>query len=293
MTNRPPNYRSVIISFARGQTPVHELPFEDQDFWESVFVRAARPGRRSLREPFLGAAAEHLLRRELYGASAEARRLAARRAVSHPNKAVRRLAVKALENAPTKEDLEALRHAALDPDPEVGLTAVRIISEQPTVSSVSLLADLLGLGSDARSGLAATGLVRAGPSAIPFLVGLLNSADTRTRWRAVECLVKIRHPSGLDALLRAMHDDSTDVAWLAVDGLLALGPSVAHKVLASTLEAPLTESGTRALRHYAEHANPHAVFQAIVEATAGLGVRPAALVAVEEALKILESGGQH
>jgi hypothetical protein len=92
-----------------------------------------------------------------------------------------------------------------------------------------------------------------------------------------------------EPLLKAFHDDSPDVARVAADGLLALGPDVSVPVLRSVLRQPLTEATTLALHSYALHAHPANVLQPLARATGGMTESSRTLMAVDKALAALES----
>jgi HEAT repeat protein len=90
------------------------------------------------------------------------------------------------------------------------------------------LAQLLGLKPEAK-------LESVGPNGRPLAeqVALLNSADYRTRLKAVQALVHYRERAVVDALLLALRDKSVEVAIAAVSSL--------HIAAGDAARAPLRE----------------------------------------------------
>jgi len=188
----------------------------------------------------------------------------------------------------TQETLAAATQVVHDADPEVRVEAVRLLAGHASAQVLPALLDVLRTTFDVRETLAAEALVELGGAAVPGLTALFDHEDARIRWRAALCLAKIATPATQPGLLKALHDDSPDVAWVAADGLLALGADATVAVLRSYLPQPLTSGTSRALHHYAEHAAPARVFRPLVAATAGSGVGASTLTAVAEALDQLE-----
>ena len=281
------DYKSDLARMARGEAEVSQLPLSDEAFWEFVIVRAARPGRQSDRVPFLSAAAEHLLRRPLAETVESKRQEAALRSLGHGNVRVRRVALTVLGKATQPEITEGLKRAAYDRDFDVRLSAVRLLTLSSGEDVLAALADILAHTSDSRAILASDALVEEGAASIPALSGLLTSDDPRTRWRATHCLVGLNSPAALPALLASFYDDSPDIAWLAADGLLALGPEFQISILEHALSRRLSTPSMRAIRHFAEHSHPQELFRPLVIATHGLANFAAVPVAIEEALSAL------
>jgi HEAT repeat protein len=281
-------YRVEVTEYGRGSRRLTGLPLTEPGFWRYVFRLAARPGRSSEKAPFIGAAAESLLRLKLSGASMEIREAAALQLLADQNARVRKTAVEHLAEFGSAEGIEELRRAALGPDKELASRAVRILGQWGSRDACAVLADVLKRSSDMRTAIAAETLVEAGVDAIPSLEALLTHADRLVRWKAVSCLAAIHRKEALGPLLRGLQDESVDVAWLAADGLLALGPSVRRDVLRSVLGNPIRIATARALRHYAEHSSPNRVFGEIVAATHGLASLSAIPVAVEHGLVALD-----
>jgi HEAT repeat protein len=294
-------FERLLTALSEGEIGAKDLPLEDVAFWLLVFTRAARPGRSS-RSSHVAAAAASLLHRRLGRRHEAARRTAAARTLASPDRGTRRRAIRFMHEADAgKELLDAAALAIHDPDVEVREEAVRFLAKHASKQTLSPLLDMLATAFDIRENLAAGALVQIGEAAVPGLTRLLDDSDARIRWRAARCLTKIaaeENSETLPGLLKAFHDDSPSVAWVAADGLLALGPSVGLAVLRSILNERLTPVTIRALHHYAEHAAPARVFRPLAEATrgsgviearSGAGIGSATLVAVEDALKTLES----
>jgi HEAT repeat protein len=281
------DYRSEIAAYGRGERTLNDLALLDDGFWQFALAAGARPGRNSTKAPFIAAAADQLLRTQLPPEAAKARAEAVRHALSHPNSRVRLLALRQVSGTLTPDMLDRLRQAVMDRDLDVALEAVHVVSREDSDQGYALLAQVLAATSDARATIAAEELSLAGPKAVPFVAQLLDSPERGVRWRGVACLVRISGEEVLEPLLRALHDDSVDIAWLAADGLLALGPSIQAAVLKSVIAGHISAATARALRHYAEHSTPRAVFAEVIAATQGLGSLSAVPVAVEHALEKL------
>jgi HEAT repeat protein len=287
-------FQSLLDSFATGEVAAGELPLDEEAFWLYVFSRAAHPGRFH-RPPKSSVAAERLLHRALDDAPAGARRAAALASLDSPDRDSRRHAIRFLHGESTDaapETLQAVMRAAHDADAEVGIEAVRLLLKHLSPQTLPAFLDVLETAFDLRETLASEALVELGAASVPGLAGLLAHQDARVRWRATMCLTRLAekgYAETLSALLQALHDDSPDVAWVAADGLLALGPDVSVSVLRSVLGARLTPATIRALHLYSERASPRSVFRPLAGATRGTALDPATLAAVDKALQSLEA----
>lgn len=285
------NYRAQILDYGQGNRSLADLPVEDDGFWADAFRVAARPGRTSDKAPFIGAAAEQLLRTRLTGAGSQARDAAAIALLEDSNPRVRRIAIGRVAQGNPRANHETLRRVVLGSDKEVAVEALHIVARQPSSAAHGLLADVLVHTSDFRASIASSELIRAGAAAIPSLEALLDSTDRNVRWRAVSTIVAIDGRESLGCLMRALHDDSVDIAWLAADGLLKLGQPVQVDVLRSVLKQHISVATARALRHYAEHSSPRRTFKPILDATQGLASLSAIPAAIEAVLITLEKPG--
>lgn len=80
-------------------------------------------------------------------------------------------------------------------------------------------------------------LVEAGEGAVPGLCRvLLNSVSKDARWGAAKALGEILDPGAAAALLDALEDRNSDVAWLAAVALKGLGREVWKPVLQRLVE---------------------------------------------------------
>jgi HEAT repeat protein len=294
-------FEELLTALSEGEVGASELPLENVDFWQAVFTRAARPVRTS-RSSHVAAAAASLLHRPISPKYQAVRRRAAVRALGSPDRGTRRRAIRFMHEArPARDLLEAASRAIRDPDTEVRDEAVRLLANRASRQTLAPLLDVLATSFDGRENLAAGALVQVGELAVPGLNRLLDDRDARIRWRAARCLTRIAAEQKMKtrpALIKALHDDSPSVAWVAADGLLALGPSVGVPVLRSILTKPVTPVTIRALHHYAAHAAPAKAFRplahatrgaGVIEAASGQGIASATLVAVGDALKALEA----
>jgi len=75
------------------------------------------------------------------------------------------------------------------------------------------------------------GLVRLGDAAVPFLAVLLEDDRWRVRREAAKALAAIASPATTDPLIRALHDESSSVRWVAAEGLVGLGPCALEGLL--------------------------------------------------------------
>ena len=288
-----PDYRRLLASYAAGSLAAKELPLSDDKFWEEALARATKPGRSSSQTANLGVAAERLLTRPLARAAQKARRVAAIQALTSPDTHLRRAAIRLMQGWPPDAEVVRAAHlAAHDRDMELRIEAVRLLARIPASTVLPLLLELLATTGDIRATIAAEALVGHGKAAVSGLTAMLDDEDQAVRWRAALCLAKIaaEDESALPGLLKAFHDDSPNVAWVAADGLLAMGPSVAKDVLRSVIAVPFGWVTIRALHHYAEHAAPARVFRQVHKETGELASGAVALASVGEALKELESG---
>ncbi len=243
----------------------------------------------------MATASELLLHRSLKGKAASARRQAAASALTSTDRNARREAIRIMHEIEADAAmLDAAAKAVNDDDGEVRMEAVRLLAKYPSARSVPALLELLRNAFDARETIASEALATIGAPAVSGLTEMLDNQDQRIRWRAARCLTKIAEngeAKSLKALLKALHDDSPDVAWVAADGLLALGPAVQLDVLRSVLNERLTPGISRALQHYADHSSPRRTFQPLIQATRGSATGTATLVAIEQVLKTLEGAG--
>src|SRR5690606_19357018 len=164
---------------------------------------------------FIGAAAEQLLRIKLTGARAQARDTAASELLEDTNPRVRRVAIGLVARGNQRAIHETLRRVVLGRDKEVAVEALHIVAGQPGPGAYELLADVLAHTGDFRATVASSELVRVGADAIPALEALLESTDRSVRWRALYTIVAIDGRKSLSSLIKALHDDSVDIAWLA------------------------------------------------------------------------------
>jgi HEAT repeat protein len=130
--------------------------------------------------------------RALAGIPGEAARTAAMEALHDSEAAVRQCAAMALGSHPAASARRALAAALADPDP---LTAR----------------------------LAGDSLAAQGEPAVEELAAAAASPAAGVRIQAVRALARLRHPTAISALFRALDDDSAVVAHWADIGLQGLG----------------------------------------------------------------------
>jgi HEAT repeat protein len=292
MSKDSPQFHSLLTTLSSADLATAALPLASEAFWSYVIERGAGAERGVT--PDARPVAEDLLARRLDDEGATARRSAAIALLGGADRETRRRAMRLLaETDGSPAALEAAVRAARDQDEELGVEALRLLINHPSPATLPALLEALESRFDARETVAAEGLVDAGAAGVPGLTSLLEHEDQRIRWRAARCLTRIArngHPETLPALLRAFHDDSPDVDWVAADGLLALGPTASVPMLRSVLAEPLTGGTIKALRLYAQKASPAQVFRPVADATRRSGDGTATLVAVDKALRTLEAG---
>ncbi len=296
MTNQTSDFSTPLTQLSRGDIAIADLPLEDEGFWRYLFERVAHPGRTS-RTSRAASGAGLLLQHPFTGKVAATRRLAAASALKSGDGGTRRQAIRFMHDyEPDDAMLDAVADATDDADSEVRVEAVRLLSKYPSERTLPGLLEILATAFDIRETIASEALVEIGAPAIPGLTNLLDDDDSRIRWRAARCLSKIaaeyEEKGTLKGLLKAFHDDSPDVAWLAADGLVALGPDVSIEVLRSALGQRLSPMTSRALHHYADHATPRQTFQPLIAATRGSAVGAATLTALGQVLKDLEGAAK-
>jgi HEAT repeat protein len=283
------DFHRLIQSFANGKVGASVLPLEDESFWREVFSESGQEDRRH-HDTAIGA--ERLLRSPLDAGASRARHVAALDAVTAHDVTIRRHAVHCLdEESPGRDTFEVAARAVHDLDPEVGAGALRLFIKHRPPETLDILLNALARSTDLRETMAAETLPHM-PGALPGLSRLLDDDDALIRWRASRCLVQMAEGGRRDTfepLLKAFHDDSPDVARVAADGLLALGPGVSVPVLRSVLRQPLTEATTLALHSYALHAPPAEVLRPVAQASSGMSGSTRTLMAVDKALARLES----
>jgi hypothetical protein len=291
MTNHEqPGFHSLLASLSGSDAATTSLPLASQAFWLYVLELAGKnvPGS----EP--PAIAERLLQQRLEGEPAAARQSAAITSLTVGEVETRRRAMRLLlEAGAGSATMDAAKRATGDPDGDVGAMALRLLVRHQSSAAPPALLDALESRFDLRETVAADALVDIGPEAVPGLSAMLEHGDARVRWRAARCLTRIAqhgHGETLTALIRAFHDDSPDVDWVAADGLVALGPSASIPVLRSVLAERLTGGTIKALHLYAQHASPQQVFRPLADATRRPAGSAATLVAVDKALRSLQSG---
>lgn len=280
-------YKTALAKWNARLVGPDELPLDQSGFWRTAIYLAAAPANSS-DEPELAvkSAAQELIEASLPPTTAQVRRDALLDGVRHGEVGVRLFCLCSLKDSIAEAEQAILNvaiDASHDPSLVVRLAAVSLISHIQSGQATASLLELLVHAEDARVNQASEALVARGEAALPGLAAVLKNPDSRARWRAVNCLV--REPTlAQNALLHAFHDDSPDVARVAVKGLLALGPAAGGTVLRSFLKGPLKVVTVEALHSYAASAQPSSLFRPIWRETTGLAGFTAALTAVSRAL---------
>ena len=94
-------------------------------------------------------------------------------------------------------------------------------------------------------------LVEMGTPAGPALAQVLRGAPSKNaRWGAAKALVEIRDPRAVPALLDALEDRDSDVAWLAAVALNKLGKAAWKAVLQRLIERGVDSVAVRSGVHH-------------------------------------------
>ena len=94
-------------------------------------------------------------------------------------------------------------------------------------------------------------LVEMGEAAVPALARALQEAPSKNaRWGAAKALGELLHPGAIPALLDALEDRDSDVAWLAAVALNKLGPKAWKPVLHRLIERGVDSVAVRAGVHH-------------------------------------------
>jgi HEAT repeat protein len=92
-------------------------------------------------------------------------------------------------------------------------------------------------------------LVEIGAPAVDFLVSFINHPDKKARWEAVKALSEINDPDAAPFLVDALTDDSSEIRWLAGEGLAKMGA----KGIWAVFDALIIEPDSPFLRKGAHH----------------------------------------
>ncbi len=94
-------------------------------------------------------------------------------------------------------------------------------------------------------------LVERGEAAVPALAKVLREAPSKNaRWGAAKALGELLHPGAIPALLDALEDRDSDVAWLAAVALNKLGQAAWKPVLQRLIERGVDSVAVRAGVHH-------------------------------------------
>lgn len=94
-------------------------------------------------------------------------------------------------------------------------------------------------------------LVVTGEAAVPALTRVLQEAPSKNaRWGAAKALGEILHPGSVPALLDALEDRDSDVAWLAAVALNKLGRTAWKPVLQRLITRGVDSVAVRAGVHH-------------------------------------------
>ena len=66
-------------------------------------------------------------------------------------------------------------------------------------------------------------LVEIGSPAVDYLVSFINHPVKTARWEAVKALSEINDPDSAPFLVNALEDESSEIRWMAAEGLAAMG----------------------------------------------------------------------
>ena len=92
-------------------------------------------------------------------------------------------------------------------------------------------------------------LARIGKVAVPHLLPLLQSDDSRERWEAAKTLVPIGDPAATDALIETFESDDENLRWVAGEALVAIGQPAVDACLNSIIKRISTGFMRQGMHH--------------------------------------------
>jgi HEAT repeat protein len=140
-----------------------------------------------------------------------------------PSAETRWWAIRALGAIQISEAVPPLILALADPDQSVQGIAIAVLGMRREPSAASVLVPHLNHPSSFIAQLACDSLEQIGLPAVPFLIAALSDGSPQTRRLAARALARIKDPSSIAALFKALDDDSMYVQHWAEEGLEAMG----------------------------------------------------------------------
>lgn len=92
-------------------------------------------------------------------------------------------------------------------------------------------------------------LAQIGAGAVPHVLPLLKSSDSRERWEAAKTLVPIRDPAAVEALIDTFESDDENLRWVAGQALIAIGQPAVDACLTSIINRISTGFMRQGMHH--------------------------------------------
>jgi hypothetical protein len=139
-------------------------------------------------------------------------------------------------------------------------------------------------------------LVKIGKPAVPAMIELLSEPDQHVRWEACKALGSIKDRTSAVPLVHALSDESTEIRWLAAEGLIALGKESVIPLLEALKEhfdSVLLRQGAHHVLHSLERQKKlKKETLAVLDTLRGLGPEAPIALAAHRALEALKKPGR-
>ena len=138
-------------------------------------------------------------------------------------------------------------------------------------------------------------LVNIGYTAVGPLVEAMASRQEWVRWEATKTLAQIGDPSATQALIGALHDNTSDVRWLAAEGLIHIGNAAIKPLLKALIEHPDSlwmREGVHHVLHDLPESGLKNLLRPVLHALEDTEPSLEAAVAAEAALNLLMAGSR-
>lgn len=165
-------------------------------------------------------------------------------ALGDPHWRVRQEAIEGLANACTPEVITVLTGIIRDEHRDLSrLNATIQVLTRTEVDVIPAVLPLLAEAvPDTRAHAAQTLGLRGDPRAIPGLLATVSDTDTNVRAHAVEALGRLRAAAAVDLLVRLVESLEFEIAFPALDALIAIGDERIAARLVPLLQDPLLQS---------------------------------------------------
>ena len=80
--------------------------------------------------------------------------------------------------------------------------------------------------------------IQLGDAAVSFLTEMLPDGNTTLRWEIVRIFVEMEDPASIPGLIDSLEDPVSSIRWLAIEGLIKIGPPVVLPLLEALMNSP-------------------------------------------------------